>query len=137
MWDEGPYLKYAEERSRPFADLLAQVRRAEARFIADLGCGTGSLTRTVAQRWPCARVVGVDSSPEMLAQAVPLAVPGRLEFVQTDLAHWSPGAPVDLLLSNAALHWVSDHAAVLSRLAWNRPCGGRAGRTRFPNRVKT
>src|SRR5437762_2149839 len=59
MWDAAEYLRFSEERSRPFADLLTQVRRADARFIADLGCGTGNLTRTLAQRWPSARVVGV------------------------------------------------------------------------------
>jgi trans-aconitate 2-methyltransferase len=136
MWDAGEYLKFAEERSRPFADLLAQVQKTEARFIADLGCGTGSLTRTLAERWPSARVIGVDSSPEMLAQAVPLAVPGRLEFVQADLVHWSPGEPVDLLVSNAALQWVSDHDAVLSRLVGMLAPRGILA-VQMPNRFQT
>src|SRR5947209_667421 len=113
MWDAGEYLRFAAERARPFADLLAQVPPRQARRIADLGCGTGSLTRTLAERWPAARVVGVDRSPEMLARAVPLARPGRLEFVQADLADWSPGEPVDLLVSNAALQWVAGHDALL------------------------
>jgi trans-aconitate 2-methyltransferase len=136
MWDAGQYLKFSEERSRPFADLLSQVRKEEVRFIADLGCGTGSLTRTLAERWPSARVVGVDSSPEMLAQAMPLVVPGKLEFVQADLAHWSPGEPVDLLVSNAALQWVSDHDAVLSRLAGVLTPSGTLA-VQMPNRFQT
>jgi trans-aconitate 2-methyltransferase len=136
MWDAGEYLKFSEERSRPSADLLAQVQKAEANFIADLGCGTGSLTRTLAERWPSARVVGVDSSPEMLAQAVPLTVPGRLEFVRADLAHWSPGEPVDLLVSNAALQWVSDHDAVLSRLVGMLTATGTLA-AQMPNRFQT
>ena len=136
MWDAGEYLKYSAERARPFADLLAQVRRPEARFIADLGCGTGSLTRSLTQRWPIARVVGVDSSPEMLAQAVPLSVPGRLEFVQGDIAHWSPHEPVDLLVSNAALQWVSGHDALLPRLAGMLAPGGTLA-VQMPNRFQT
>ena len=82
MWDATEYLKFADERARPFADLLAQVSRPHARAVADLGCGTGHLTRTLAERWPEARVVGVDSSAEMLRQASPLTIPGRLEFVE-------------------------------------------------------
>jgi trans-aconitate 2-methyltransferase len=117
MWDAGQYLKFSEERSRPFADLLAQVHREYARLIADLGCGPGNLTRALVERWPAARVVGVDNSPEMLAKAIPSAIPGRLDFVQADIACWSPKESVDLIVSNAALHWIRDHDSLLSRLA--------------------
>lgn len=116
MWDAAQYLKYSDERSRPFADLLARVSAANVQFIADLGCGPGNLTRTLIERWPSARVLGVDSSPEMLDEARPLALAGRLEFVQADISSWSSHQPVDLLVSNAALQWVSDHAALLAHL---------------------
>jgi trans-aconitate 2-methyltransferase len=117
MWDPKQYLKYADERARPFVDLLAQVRCRTPRRIVDLGCGTGHRTRTLAARWPKAQVVGVDDSPEMIAEAERLSLPGRLEFVQTDLARWSPDEPVDLIISNAALHWLPDHDALLGRIA--------------------
>jgi trans-aconitate 2-methyltransferase len=117
MWDAGQYLKYSEERSRPFCDLLARVRTEQADFIADLGCGPGNLTRTLSERWSAARVVGVDNSPEMLEQARPLAIPGRLDFVQADIASWSPEKPVDLIVSNAALQWVSAHDVLFPRFA--------------------
>jgi trans-aconitate 2-methyltransferase len=117
MWDAGQYLKYSEERSRPFLDLLARVRTEPADFIADLGCGPGNLTCILVERWPGARVVGVDNSPAMLEQARPLTVPGRLGFVQADLTSWTPDKPVDLIVSNAALQWVPDHGGLLSRLA--------------------
>jgi trans-aconitate 2-methyltransferase len=116
MWNARDYLKFSAERSRPFADLLAQVRKEQARTIADLGCGPGLMTRVLADRWPSAHVVGVDNSPDMLAQAMPLAIPGRLEFVQADIADWRPSQPVDLLVSNAALQWVGDHEGLLIRL---------------------
>jgi trans-aconitate 2-methyltransferase len=115
MWDAGQYLKYAEERSRPFFDLLARVERQEADCIADLGCGPGNLTRVLCEYWPAAQVVGVDSSPEMLAQAK--AIPGRLQFVQADLASWASERPIDLVVSNAALQWVGDHEGLLRRFA--------------------
>jgi trans-aconitate methyltransferase len=73
-------LKFAEERARPFHDLLARVRHDNPQFIADLGCGPGNLTRLLAERWPSVRVIGVDQSAEMLAKAGALAMPPRLEF---------------------------------------------------------
>ncbi len=122
MWDAGQYLKYADERSRPFFDLLARVRKEDAAFIADLGCGPGNLTRTLAEGWPAARIVGVDSSAEMLAQAS--AIPGRLEFVRADLTSWTPDRPLDLIVSNAALQWVDHHESLLPRLAGMLAPGG-------------
>jgi trans-aconitate 2-methyltransferase len=86
------------------------------RFIADLGCGAGNLTRTLAERWPAAQVVGVDNSAEMLEQARPLVMPGRLSFTLADIASWSPDQPVDLLVSNAALHWVPHHDLLVPHL---------------------
>ena len=116
MWDAGQYLKFADERSRPFFDLLARVAAPNPHFIADLGCGPGNLTRTLAERWPTAKIVGVDNSAQMLEQAKASATPG-LEFIHADLASWTPDRPVDLLASNAALQWVPGHAALFPRLA--------------------
>ena len=107
MWDAAQYLKYSDERSRPFFDLLARVTREYAELIVDLGCGPGNLTRTLIERWPTTHVVGVDNSPEMLEQARPLAIPGRLDFVQADIISWTPDKPVDLIVCNAALQWMS------------------------------
>jgi trans-aconitate 2-methyltransferase len=135
MWDANQYNKFAAERARPFADLVAQVERAEreTRQIVDLGCGPGKLTQQLAERWPTAHVFGVDNSTEMLAKAKPLEIPGRLEFVQADLALWSPGQPVDFILSNAALHWIADHESLLRRLTgWLAPGGTLA--VQMPNR---
>jgi trans-aconitate 2-methyltransferase len=135
MWDANQYNKFAAERERPFADLVEQAAQSgtEIRQIVDLGCGPGRLTRQLAERWPAAHVVGVDNSPEMLTKAQPLTVPGRLEFVQADLALWSPDQPVDLILSNAALHWIADHERLLTRLAgWLGPSGTLA--VQMPNR---
>src|SRR5262249_17268473 len=110
MWDANQYLKFADERARPYFDLLAQVRPERVRTIVDLGWGPGRLTRTLAERWPEAVVTGVDNSAEMLAQAQPLTMPGRLSFVQGDITTWQPEGAVDLLVSNAALQWVPSHA---------------------------
>ena len=69
-WDPEQYLQFAAERGRPFQDLLARVGAEDPSLVVDLGCGPGNLTRDLAARWPQARVEGIDSSPEMIAQAV-------------------------------------------------------------------
>ncbi|MCU1619212.1 MAG: tam, partial [Modestobacter sp.] len=75
-WDPTTYLRFAGERARPFAELLSRVGADAPRVVVDLGCGDGSVTATLAQRWPGARVTGIDSSPSMLAAAAAHAVPG-------------------------------------------------------------
>ncbi len=116
-WDPVTYLHYAGERARPFADLLAQVRHPSPGLVVDLGCGEGALTAGLARRWPQARVRGVDSSPEMLAAAAAHAEPDRLTFEQGDVRDWRPDQPVDVLVTNAVLHWVPGHAGLLARWA--------------------
>lgn len=127
-WDPGQYLKYASERLRPALDLMAHVPLAAPRAIVDLGCGAGNVTRILAERWPEAAVTGVDNSAAMLAVAR-AAVPAgaRIEFHAADLATWAEApdpAPVDLVYSNAALHWLDDHAAMLPRLFEAVAAGG-------------
>ena len=69
MWDPGQYLHFADERSRPFFDLLGRVRAEDPGLVADLGCGPGQLTATLADRWPDAEIRGIDSSAEMIEAA--------------------------------------------------------------------
>jgi trans-aconitate 2-methyltransferase len=114
-WDPNQYLKFTDHRLRPALDLLSQIPLADPRSVYDLGCGPGNITRLLAERWPNARVVGVDSSADMLAKARMEAA--SVVFEQADIARWSPPAPADLLFTNATLHWLDDHAALLPRLA--------------------
>ncbi len=123
-WDPAAYLRYAAERARPFADLLAQVRHEAPARVVDLGCGEGALTASLARRWPGARVLGVDSSAEMLAAAAPHADGDRVAFVRGDVREWRPEEPVDVVVSNAVLHWVPGHAELLARWAGSLAPGG-------------
>ncbi|MDT0203750.1 methyltransferase domain-containing protein [Nocardioides sp. AE5] len=121
-WDPRRYLTYADERGRPFFDLLARVNAVDPTTVVDLGCGPGNLTATLAERWPGARIHGVDSSPEMIA-AAPDAE--RVTFAVADLRAWLDDAePVDVLLSNATLQWVDGHLDLLPRLATRVRPGG-------------
>ena len=93
------------------------------RPIVDLGCGPGNLTALLAQRWPEARVVGIDSSPQMIERA--RADHGRqVSFSVDDLREWTPDEPVDVLVSNATLQWVPRHLGVLPRLVATVAPGG-------------
>jgi trans-aconitate 2-methyltransferase len=109
MWDAAQYLRFGGERARPFFDLLAQVGAESPRYVADLGCGPGNLTAVLAQRWPDARVVGVDSSPEMIAAAMSTELAPRRGV--------EGGSPPDVLICNAVLQWVPGHQDLLLRWA--------------------
>lgn len=116
MWDPDRYERFRRERARPFHDLLARIPARDFDTIVDLGCGSGELTRLLASRWPRACVLGVDASAAMLQRAAAAGPAPTLQFVQADLADWQPPRPVGLLFSNAALHWLPDHQALLPRL---------------------
>lgn len=115
MWDPATYLQFAGERGRPYADLLSQVPADRPGRVVDLGCGPGQLTASLAERWPTASVVGLDSSPEMVEQAQAYAGK-RVRFAVQDLREWRPDRPVDVVISNAALQWVPGHRALLPGL---------------------
>lgn len=117
-WDPTQYAKFADHRGRPFVDLLARVGAEEPRLVVDLGCGNGPLTLTLAERWPHARIVGVDHSPQMLAAARELDTDGRVEWVESDVAAWDPdslGQSPDVVVTNATLQWVPDHLDLVRR----------------------
>lgn len=114
-WNPSQYLKFAGERARPFDDLVARIPTMDPRDVVDLGCGPGNVTRTLLDRWPSARVHGIDSSTEMINAAGPLAT-DRLTFALADVVTWAPDRPLDVLIANAVLHWVPDHVALMP--AW-------------------
>lgn len=118
-WDPRQYGVFADHRGRPFVDLLARVDAAHPRLVVDLGCGPGELTLGLARRWPDARVVGIDSSAEMLGRARSLDPEGRVEWVEASAEDWDPtesGGAVDVLVTNATLQWVPSHLRLIP--AW-------------------
>lgn len=115
-WDPARYLDFDDQRSRPFHDLLARVGApatgaAAPRRVVDLGCGPGHLTHRLVARWPGATVTALDSSREMVAAARGRGIAAELG----DVAGWMPAPDTDVVVSNAVLHWVPGHAALLGR----------------------
>lgn len=122
-WDPERYLLYADERERPFAELLGRIPEIPARRVIDLGCGPGSATLTLTRRWPDAEVIGLDSSPAMIARAERDS-PGP-DYRVGDLREWAVGAEqADVVISNATLQWVPGHRDLWGALVASVRPGG-------------
>jgi trans-aconitate 2-methyltransferase len=112
-WNPDTYNKFQRERSAPFADLLALVNARDNLRVIDLGCGTGELTRQLADHLPNSRVLGIDNSPQMLSRAAEHVRSGlhfELASIENLTGHY------DLIFSHAAIHWVPDHHTLIPRL---------------------
>ena len=122
-WDPDRYLTYADERGRPFVELVARIGATKPAGVVDLGCGPGNLTTLLRERWPEAGIQGVDSSPEMIAKA--RDADPTITFEVADLRTWVTQAePVDVLVSNATLQWVPGHLDLLPALVGRVRSGG-------------
>ncbi len=122
-WSPEQYHRFQDERSRPFWDLLGGVAPIPGGRALDLGCGTGELTRALHEKLELAETLGVDRSDAMLAASAEHSGNG-LRFEKADLADFEPSAAVDLVFSNAALHWLPDHPGLWTRIAgWLAPGG--------------
>jgi len=111
-WDPAQYRRFEAERDQPFHELLSLVELVPGGAVVDLGCGDGRLTALAHRSLGAATTVGIDSSAAMLA-ATPTAE--GLSFEPGDIGTWAAAPAYDAVLSNAALHWVPDHRAVLGR----------------------
>jgi trans-aconitate 2-methyltransferase len=114
VWNPQTYLAFADERTRPAAELLARIPDESPTRVIDLGCGPGNSTGLLRARWPHATIDGLDSSPDMLAQAKASGVAAT--WIEADVASWQPGAPYDVIYSNATYQWLGDHPVLLPRL---------------------
>ncbi|GAA3473755.1 trans-aconitate 2-methyltransferase [Nonomuraea roseola] len=122
IWDPATYAAYADERSRPFFELVGRVRADQPDYVVDAGCGSGELTATLAERWPRATVYGFDSSPAMITKARGLET--RARFDVADVALWHPDRPIDVMVSNALLQWVPEHRDLFERWIDDLSSGG-------------
>ncbi len=129
MWDPAVYQRFSDERSRPFVELVSRITATNPSTVVDLGCGPATQTALLAERWPRAHVLGLDSSPAMVAAAEPVvaaatAAGRNLEVRLGDLRDWRPVERVDVVVSNATLQWVPGHLDLLPDLVESVAAGG-------------
>jgi trans-aconitate 2-methyltransferase len=113
-WDDKQYAKFLDARTRPARELLGRVPLAAASRVIDLGCGPGNSTQLLWERWPEAKVTGVDNSPEMLRSARELAPDA--DWVQADASTYRPKGLADVIFANAVFQWVPEHEKLLTGL---------------------
>lgn len=113
-WSATQYSKFIEDRTRAARDLLSAVPLEAPGHVVDLGCGPGNSTALLCTRYPDAKVMGLDSDPDMIATAQKNLPNCR--FTQANIEDWRPDVPPDLLFANASLQWVGDHHALFPHL---------------------
>jgi len=121
-WSAKQYTMFEQQRTRPVRDLVAAIPDTEVHSAVDLGCGPGNSTEVLAERFPDAHVTGMDSSVDMLADARK-RLPA-LNFELADIRDWSPAQPLDVILANASLQWLPDHATLYPHLVSQLAPGG-------------
>ncbi len=121
-WSPSQYTQFEDDRTRPVRDLVAAIPGPDPVRAVDLGCGPGNSTEVLRARFPSASISGLDSSPEMI-DAARRRLPG-LRFAVADIQHWDDPGPYGVILSNAVLQWLPDHAALLPALSARLDEGG-------------
>lgn len=122
IWSATQYSKFEAERNRPIQDLLARIPRDTASNAVDMGCGPGNSTALLQERFPQAVVVGMDSSADMV-EAARKRLP-NIRFDIGDIATWQTPDLFDVILANASLQWVPDHALLIPALLTKLAPGG-------------
>lgn len=121
-WSATQYTKFEDERTRPVRDLIAGIPAAGVHTAVDIGCGPGNSTELLHARFPGASVIGLDNSTDMIA-AARKRLPG-LRFETQDISTWRDLGPFDVILANAVLQWVPDHATLFPALIAKLVPGG-------------
>lgn len=97
----------------------------DVRSILEIGCGTGFYTAILARKYPLATITAVDISPEMINAARGSHYTENVEFLAADAEDICLSEKVDLITSNASLHWFDDMAGSLGRFPEMLSEGGR------------
>jgi trans-aconitate 2-methyltransferase len=121
-WSAAQYVKFEQERTRPVRDLVQRIPLIDAANAADIGCGPGNSTEVLRQRYPQARIVGVDSSPDMI-EAARQRLPD-VAFEVGDIREWRLEERLDVILANAVLQWIPGHEPLLPALIARLKPGG-------------
>ncbi len=123
-WDPGQYLRYGGHRLRPAIELFQRIDMDAPKTCYDIGCGAGEIAIAMTERWPSAEIIGLDASAEMLAKGRSATGGEKVQWVEADIVGWTPNKPVDVIYSNAALHWIDGHEQLFPHLMQQLSPGG-------------
>jgi trans-aconitate 2-methyltransferase len=121
-WDPKQYLQFIQQRTQPCIDLVSRIDTTNVLRAVDLGCGPGNSTEVLAKKFPAAKIVGIDNSPDMLAQAAK-DYP-QFTFKPGDAQTWTSDQPADVILANAVFQWIPNHEQVFPHLLKQLRPGG-------------
>jgi trans-aconitate 2-methyltransferase len=119
-WDAQDYQKNSGIQLKWGRELINKLKLQGNERVLDIGCGDGKVTAEIAAILPAGSVTGIDNSPEMISlacQTFPAADYSNLRFMQMDACKLSFSGELDIVFSNAVLHWVSDHRSVLKGIS--------------------
>lgn len=114
-WDATTYDRVADPQEAWAREVIDRLELSGGETVLDAGCGSGRVTRLLLERLPRGRVIGVDSSPSMIAQAR-ASLGDAAELIVSDLLELELSEPVDAIFSNATFHWILDHRHLFERL---------------------
>lgn len=121
-WNPDVYNRFKEERYKPFYDLISHIKEKLDMHIIDLGCGTGELTQILAERFIAEKVIGIDTSAEMLAKAPDH---NDISFIQRSVEEQlEENDQWDLVVANASLQWVDNHQTLFPKIISKLAEGG-------------
>lgn len=127
-WDAAAYYRLSNPHVVWGQPVLDRLPLNGSETVLDAGCGAGRVTADLLERLPAGRVVALDISANMLAEArqqLTLRFGDRMTFIQADLQNFALDEPVDAIFSTAAFHWVLDHPRLFSALFAVLKPGGR------------
>lgn len=140
-WDARAYQRLSDPQFNWGLRVLDRLTLAGDETVVDAGCGSGRLTRVLADRVPRGRVIAVDRSSNMVAEArAQLSDLGaRVSFACADLTTFVASPAVDAVFSTATFHWIADHDRLFRSVAASlvpsgrlvAQCGGRGNLDRF------
>jgi len=112
-WQPDLYMQFKSERTQPSIDLVSKINKPAPKSIIDFGCGPGNSTQILADRWPEAKIVGIDSSSSMIEKAKQ-DFPEQ-EWEVADASTYEPFKKFDIVYSNAAIQWIPNHKVLLAK----------------------
>jgi len=116
-WNAKEYAKNSSNQFEWAKELIPKLELKGNESLLDIGCGDGKVTQLLSTYLPHGQAVGIDSSEEMIAaarQAFPHCHCPNLTFLRMDARELTFREQFDVAFSNAALHWIIDHPAVLA-----------------------